>query len=593
MSYPQAIEYHEALQDPRRAFSDPMLKAGTVAQTPLGLPLALSGGFALTYTVQTGARKFAVRCFHREVPEAQQRYALISAKLKSLSSLYFVDFDFQPSGIRIGGRPFPIVKMHWVEGETLGVHLDRVATRPASVAALRQSFADLAEFLQRNGIAHGDIQNDNVMVSGNALRLIDYDGMFVAGMREGHGSEVGHKHFQHPGRAARHFGPRMDRFSFIVLDVSLQAIEADPSLHRRFREGGQAIIFKANDFAAPRSSEVFQVLNGVPALREAAKKLAAVCAAPIEQVPTLADFVAGRNLPIVVAPPPVTTSRPAVQAPTRYIGAYDVLDATDFTAVSTRVGDIVELVGQIVSVKVGTGKRGRGKGKSYVFINFGPWNKNSVKVTIWSEGLSAMSTRPNESWEGRWISVTGLVDPVYKGQHYGRPYQNVGITATSDSQIVQINEQQAKFRLGRGSAPSRSSQPTAPARSSNQDIVNTIRTGTSRPSGGRGVTWSTGSLPGTSLPAGSQGGTWSTGRSTPTQVTRSTTPSQPARTRNQSIVQTLQATQPRPAPTHSGSIHQPFPHRTSSPQPGFFARIPGWVWFVAGLLLLMFLMRRR
>jgi hypothetical protein len=586
MSYPQAIEYHEALQDPRRAFSDPMLKAGTVAQTPLGLPLALSGGFALTYTVQTGARKFAVRCFHREVPEAQERYALISAKLKSLSSPYFVDFDFQPSGIRIGGRPFPIVKMDWVEGETLGIHLDRIASNRTAVAALRRSFAELAEYLQRNGIAHGDIQNDNVMVAGNMLRLIDYDGMFVPGMREGHGSEVGHKHFQHPGRAAKHFGPWMDCFSFIVLDVSLQAIEADPSLHRRFREGGQAIIFKANDFAAPGLSDVFQILKGMPALRDSAKKLEAVCGASIADVPTLADFLAGRNIPIAIGQR-VTTSRPAPTLPHGYIAAHDVIDASDFAAVSCRVGDMVELVGQIVSVKNGTGKRGRGKGKSYVFINFGAWNKDSVKITIWSEGLSAMSTRPNESWKGRWISVTGLVDPVYQGKHYGTSYQNVGITATSDSQIVQITEQQAKFRLGRGSAPSRS-QPTAPPRLSNQERGGTIRTGTPRPSSRRGT-----SLPGASLPTGSQGSTWSTGRSTPTQVTRSTTPSQPARTKNQSIVQTLQATQPRPGPTHSGSIHQPYPHRTSSPRPGFFARIPGWVWFVAGLLLLMFLMRRR
>lgn len=568
MTYPQAIEYHEALQDPRNAFFDPVLKSGTVAQTPLGLPLALSGGFALTYTVQTGATKFAVRCFHREVPEAQGRYALISAKLKSLRNAYFVDFDFQAQGIRIGGRPYPIVKMDWVEGETLGIHLDRIASDRAAVAALRKAFGELAEYLQRNGIAHGDIQNDNVIVARNMLRLIDYDGMFVSGMPEGNGSEVGHKHFQHPGRTAKHLGPRMDRFSFIVLDVSLQAIEADPSLHKRFREGGQAIIFKANDFAAPASSEVFQVLNGMPALRESAKKLAAACAAPIANVPTLADFIAGRNIPIAVAPP-VTASRPAPTAPPAYIGAYDVLDASDFAALSRRVGDMVELVGQIVSVKNGTGKRGRGRGRSYVFINFGQWNKNSAKITIWSEGLSNMSTRPNESWVGRWISVTGLVDPLYQGQHYGRPYQNVGITATSDSQIVQISEQQAKFRLGRASAPMRSSQSRHTATPTNQDIVNTLRRSGSHSSGGARTGW---------YPL-------------PQNAPLPRTPASPSRTQNQTIVQSLQASQRQP--THTGTIHRPYPIRAPQPQPSFLSRIPGWVWFIAGILLLLFLARNR
>jgi hypothetical protein len=226
VSYPQITEYQDAVQDPRNTFADPELKAGTVAVSPLGLPMPMSGGFALTYKVQSGTKKFAVCCFHREVPQAQARYSQISAKLRSLASRYFVDFDFQARGIRVHGQPYPVVKMDWVEGDTLGIYLDRVALKPADFAGLRQNFANLAEFLERSGVAHGDIQNENVMASGNELRLIDYDGMFVTGMTEGQGSEVGHKHFQHPGRTEKSFGPKMDRFSFIVMDVSLEAMTA-------------------------------------------------------------------------------------------------------------------------------------------------------------------------------------------------------------------------------------------------------------------------------------------------------------------------------------------------------------------------------
>src|SRR5262249_13690270 len=223
MTYPQMIDYHAAVQDPRNTFTDPELKIGKVAQTPLGLPLALSGGFALTYTVRSGSSKFAVRCFHREVPQAQQRYAKISAKLQSLGSPFFVNFEFQPHGIRVLRAQYPIVKMDWAEGETLGAYLDRVVSNGSAVLALRQAFATLAEYLERNGVAHGDIQNENVIVAQSGLRLIDYDGMFVAGLHEGQGTEVGHKHFQHPRRSTENFGARMDRFSFIVLDTSLEA----------------------------------------------------------------------------------------------------------------------------------------------------------------------------------------------------------------------------------------------------------------------------------------------------------------------------------------------------------------------------------
>jgi hypothetical protein len=559
MTYPQIIDYNEAVQDPRNAFLDPELKAGRVAETPLGLPLALSGGFALTYTVNSGSRKFAVRCFHRAVPEVQTRYAAISAKLRGLTSSHFVNFDFQSQGIRVRGKLYPIVKMDWAEGDTLGIYLDRSASNASAVASLRRAFSDLAVFLDRNGIAHGDIQNENVIVANGALRLIDYDGMFVTGMQEGRGTEVGHKHFQHPGREPKHFGPQMDRFSFIVIDVSLEALQADASLHRRFREGGQAIIFKANDFVDPASSEVFRVLGEMPALRESAKKLAAICGASISDVPTLSDFIAGRNIPIPVVPPVGAPKH--VPSPT-YIGAFDVIDAKDFAAVTRRVGDKIELVGQIVSVKQGIGKRGRGRGRPYVFINFGIWNKDSVKVTIWSEGLGNMTTRPTEAWVGRWISATGLVEPPYEGKHYGRPYRNVGITVTSDSQIIQLSEQEARFRLGRGT--SRGPVTTDGGKRSNEDILKEL-------AGAKGAR---------------NGGRKPSGIYTPTP----THPPQPvttiAKTKNEAILKGLQTAQG----TGTGAYGSPTASRPS-PTPGLLARIPAWMW-IAGALLLLFLFTR-
>ena len=525
MNYPQIVDYNDAVQDPR-TFADPELKAGRVATTPLGLPLALSGGFALTYTVQTGQKKLAVRCFHREVPDAQNRYAKVSAKLRSLGSGYFVNFDFQPQGIRIRGQGYPIVKMDWAEGKTLSSYLDQVATNQTAISTLRSSFVALAEYLESNRIAHGDIQNENVIVQNSGLRLIDYDGMYVAGMPEGRGTEVGQKHFQHPGRTTALFGPKMDRFSFIVIDLSLEALQADPALHKRFREGGNAIIFNANDFSDPPSSEIFRILSGIPALRQGAERLATICMSPVSDVPTLSDFRVGRNIPTLAARAIGIPSQPT--APKAYIGAFPVLNGKDFHAVMRRVGDKVELIGQIVSVKEGVGKRGRGRGLPYVFINFGLWNQESVKITIWSEGLGNLNTRPTASWVGRWISVTGLIDPPYEGKHYGRPYKNVGIAVVADNQIVQISEQDAKFRLGRG-APTRRPVEKRTVPVSNADILAGIGSGSTSP----------------------------TRVQTPWQVSSpplATPPIQPtAKTRNEQILRTIQPTPTRssgPAPSH-------------------------------------------
>src|SRR5215469_3662832 len=101
MPYPQITEYQEAVQHPLLAFIDPELKQGTVAENSLGLPLVMSGGFALTYAVTTPRKKCAVRCFHREIPAIQQKYEAISKVLRSLANGCFVDFDFQQSGISV------------------------------------------------------------------------------------------------------------------------------------------------------------------------------------------------------------------------------------------------------------------------------------------------------------------------------------------------------------------------------------------------------------------------------------------------------------------------------------------------------------
>jgi hypothetical protein len=508
MPYPQITEYQEAVQHPQTAFADSELQGSRVEETPLGLPLALSGGFALTYPMITPRRKVAVRCFHRQIPSAEQRYDAIARKLKELNSPYFVNFDYWPMGIKVRGSPYPIVRMDWAQGETLNLFLDKRSGHAKVMEHLRASFRAMASFLDRAGIAHGDIQNLNVIVVGTDLRLIDYDGMYVPPLQIGNGTEVGHKHFQHPERSVKDFGPLMDRFSFIVVDVSLHALMVDPTLHARFREGGETIIFKANDYADPAGSEIFRILKSKPELRAAASNLERVCGASISQVPKLEEFLAGNGIPAAKVQAIRPTGSPEVKSTAKaYISAFDVFNTTDFSGVMRNVGNKIELVGRIEAVKHGVGRRGRGRGKPYVFINFGSWRGNIVKLTIWSEGLTNMSNAPSDAWVGRWVSVTGLVDPPYHGRHYGNEYTHVGITLTADGQVQFVTEADAQYRLGVGGKafppsnqsilqgigvkpsagpPKSAKSPVTPnvatgARSSNRDILNAIKKAPSVP----------------------------------------------------------------------------------------------------------------
>jgi hypothetical protein len=442
MSYPQITDYHEAIQHPAQAFIDPDLKQGAVAENNLGLPLVMSGGFALTYAVTTPRRKCAVRCFHREIPAIQQKYDATSKKLRSLAIGCFVDFDFQQSGISVRQRVFPIVRMDWVEGDTLGIWLDKNFNNPRALEKARTDFVAIARFLEREGIAHGDIQNGNVMVADGEIKLIDYDGMFVPGMHPGNGSETGHRHFQHPGRRVSNFGPGMDRFSFIALDLSLRVLMEDKSLYSKFREGGETIIFKANDFADPQNSEIFRRLLAMPKLKGQARSFAAICEAPLAAVPTLDEFLSGRNIPAAKAPINATLAS-ATKPAAAYIPAYPVVDALNFSAALQRVGDRVELIGRIVEIKPGSRKQGKGRSKRYVFINFGSWRGNIVKISIWSDGLARLKEQPSAKWIGRWVSVTGLMDVPYET----KLYKHLSITVQEEGQIQWLDDAQAGFRL--------------------------------------------------------------------------------------------------------------------------------------------------
>ncbi len=264
-------------------------------------------------------------------------------------------------------------------------------------------------------------------------------------MASGNGTEVGHKHFQHPGRTAAHFGPAMDRFSFIAIDVSLAALEAVPNLHKRYREGGEAIIFKANDYADPGSSEAFHTLAGIPSVAAQAGHFAAICEADIARVPSLEEFRAGRNIPVAS-----TRSRSDQGASTAaYIGAYKVIDAADFDATIKEVGNKIELVGRIVSVAPGIGKHGRAKDKSYVLINFGKWWIKSVTFSIWPDALSTFSTPPDESWVGTWIYASGLIGKPFEGKSRKGAYVSVGLAISDAGEIMRLSEEEALFHLGR------------------------------------------------------------------------------------------------------------------------------------------------
>ncbi|MCE3606927.1 serine/threonine protein kinase [Massilia sp. P8910] len=440
--YPTFEKYNIAFAAHQKLLTDPELQKGVVSKSSLGTPLAISGGFALTYTIKAGAKKYAVRCFHRESKALERRYQAIERRLAQLHAPCFLHFEFQPKGIRIDGGTYPIVKMAWASGVTLGEFLEDNHRVPGALASLPASLLALSNFLEKSCIAHGDVQTGNVMVSGAscAVQLIDYDGMFVDEIRDLQNSEAGHVNFQHPERRPKNpFGPTMDRFSLIALSLALKALNEDVTLWGRSKSEMDAIVFRASDYADPLSSAVFSELMRKPSLAAHAQNFAAVCMSPLELTPSVEDFFAGRNIPATAKKIGATPSLPGHQS--GYISVYDVLSAADYEKCLQRVGDKVEVIGRVVEIST----RKPGTGAPYVFVNFGRWRGKIFKIAIWQEGIQALSDVPDDSWKGRWISVIGLMQAPYHNEE--KKYTHLAVYVTANGQMTVISEAEAKFRL--------------------------------------------------------------------------------------------------------------------------------------------------
>ena len=270
-----------------------MLARGTLLTRASGLPVAHGGTFALTFEVETDHRKYALRCFHKRLDALHECYDAITKHLAGVKGPYLVACQFQPQGITTESGTYPVVRMDWVDGQSLAAFVAEHLQDSGALQQMRFSLRRLARHLRENGIAHGDIQPSNIVVQRGAnLRLIDYDGMFVPALGPFCSTELGQRNFQHPGRRRRHFNASLDAFSFSVIDLALDALSRRPDLWLRTASGEDAFLLRAADFADPANSATFALLSREPGIERRVKHLAAICMEPFEQIPSFEDFVA-------------------------------------------------------------------------------------------------------------------------------------------------------------------------------------------------------------------------------------------------------------------------------------------------------------
>ncbi|MDO4571064.1 MAG: hypothetical protein Q4D38_11810 [Planctomycetia bacterium] len=325
MAWPLSSHFSTMLQNPTMAFRDPELKNSTILRNAQGQPKPWAGAFAVVYkaTLPSGENR-AVRVFSTESPERRERYELISQYLQNIHLKCLVHFEYYDNAIRsTDGKWYPLVLMDWVEGNTLFQWVD-TQCKNQNFAALRVAadvWAELVRELEDAGIAHGDYQQANIMVTPNGkMKLVDYDCMCVPALVGRRNLEIGVEPYQHPERdGSTLLTTSIDRFSALMIYVALRALAADVSLWEKYvvKPDYDKLMFKKEDIQNPDASPLIRDLNtsSDPEVAEFTQLLLRFAQGPMSGV-----------LPLNVATSPVRLVEPLLRAE-RWVEAVQILQA--------------------------------------------------------------------------------------------------------------------------------------------------------------------------------------------------------------------------------------------------------------------------
>jgi hypothetical protein len=311
MPWPLSQDYNEAIQSPAANFADPDLRRGKAVVNALGLPMPCTGNFADVYQVRCpDGSRWAVKCFTREVAGLRERYQEISQHLRRAKLPFMVSFNYLEQGIRVAGRWYPVLKMQWVEGLTLNQFLEQYLDKPAMLEALRQVWGRLAKYLRAAEVGHCDLQHGNVLLvpgtnaNSLALKLVDYDGMWVPALAGKQPGELGHPSYQHPQRARDGtYSLEVDRFPLLLVYCAIRALAVGGRPLWKKYDCGDNLLFRESDLRTPRESPLLHELIKLdnPELREWVNHLSRAVYKPLDQVPLLEELVA---IPSVSPTPP-------------------------------------------------------------------------------------------------------------------------------------------------------------------------------------------------------------------------------------------------------------------------------------------------
>lgn len=254
-AWPTATDYAAAVQD-RSALADDEIKAAELTRDFMGMPLSASGQSAIVFQLDSADGPLAIRCYTRPPDEGSLRYRALARHLEQHPCNDLVAARWVDNAIVANDLSWPVVTMPWVPGRPLNLVVEDLLGRPAELRRLAASWLDVLDRLRATGVAHGDLQNGNVLVDEDlVVRLVDLDGIWVPSLSGHPPDESGHPNFQHPQRSAQDWGPEVDGFAGFVIYLSLVALAADAGLWAH--HDAENLVLNSSDLQRPGATAVW------------------------------------------------------------------------------------------------------------------------------------------------------------------------------------------------------------------------------------------------------------------------------------------------------------------------------------------------
>lgn len=212
------------------------LQSGKPVLNKKGRPIARKGGWCKVYKCEIGGKTKALRLWLNELEEKEmaERSKAVSEYIATHPSKYLLNFEYIPQGYTFEGEIYPVILMDWCQGRSLKQFISDCVEEndTESILTVARQFLEMTDELHKLGISHGDLQHDNILITEDGLKLVDYDSMYVPAL-EGYTEIIkGKPGYQHPTARYenQYLQPYTDYFSELMIFLTLYLVGHKPEL---------------------------------------------------------------------------------------------------------------------------------------------------------------------------------------------------------------------------------------------------------------------------------------------------------------------------------------------------------------------------